>query len=317
MTSKIAFRFLLVVVLTFLAARLPAAAQSSPPRVVASIAPLHGLAASIMAGVGKPQLLLDGRSSPHDAVLRPSQARAIAKADLVVWIGPELERFLKSFLRSPNPGRRILTVTAIPTLKRLALRQHGVWTEPPEHSDHSERGKRCDHETDPHVWLSIGNARIIASALTDVLSKLDPPHASDYARNLSRLDDSLRALDRDIRKMLAGVNSTPFVLLHDAFQYFEKAYDLQPAGALENKAAGGASAKQLRSLEVIIREQTIRCIAADPFGASAVAKSMLQTHAMKLAQLDPMGQSIPPGPGHYQAMMRANAEALASCLRLG
>ncbi len=317
MILKIASRILLAIALTLFSARLTAADQivspspTSPPRVVASIAPLHSLAASIMAGVGKPHLLLEGRSSPHDAVLRPSQARAIAKADLVVWIGPELERFLETFFRTPKSGRQNLRVTAIPTLGRWDMREHGVWAETAKHREHSE------HETDPHVWLSTDNARIIASALAGALIKLDPPHASDYARNLSRLDDSLRLLDRDIRDMLTGVNQTPFVLLHDAFQYFEKAYDLHPVGALENRAVGGVSAKQLRSLEVVIRERAIRCIAADPFGASAVAKSVSQTQAMKLVRLDPMGQSIAPGPGHYQAMMRANAEALASCLRLG
>ncbi len=314
MILKIASRILLAIVLTFFAARLSAADQTASPRVVASIAPLHSLAASIMAGVGKPQLLLEGRSFPHDAVLRPSQARAIAQADLVVWIGPELERFLETFLRSPKSGRQNLTVTAIPTLGRWHMRAHGVWAKTAKHSEQGERG---EHETDPHVWLSTDNARIIASALAEALIKLDPPHASDYARNLSRLDDSLRLLDRDIREILAGLNQTPFVLLHDAFQYFEKAYDLHPVGALENQAVGGVSAKQLRSLEVVIRERAIRCIAADPFGASAVAKTVSQTQAMNLVRLDPMGQSIAPGPGHYQAMMRANAEALASCLRLG
>jgi zinc transport system substrate-binding protein len=291
----------------------PSGAETRAPAVVVSIAPLHSLAAAIMAGVGAPALLLDRQGSPHNVTLRPSQARALSRADLVVWIGPQFERFMVSILRDRRaakmPARPTLTALTLPGLERLASRRQGVWTA-------GRAAGGATQAVDPHIWLSVGNARLIARALAGRLARIDPDHAADYADNLRILDAELRALDGQISKSLAGLHEAPFVLLHDAFQYFERAYDLRPVGALAARSAGGASAKRLHELKKIIAARAVRCLAADPFGSSALARTVAQSSALRLVALDPMGLSIPPGPGQYQSMMRANAQALASCLRL-
>lgn len=289
----------------------PAAADTKAPTVVVSIAPLHSLAAAIMVGVGAPKLLLERRTSPHDTTLRPSQARALARADLVLWVGPELERFMVTLLQSGRPGRRVLSAMQLPGIERRRTRKHGVWTNSDGHEVEATGAA-----SDPHIWLSTGNARTIAGALAQTLTEIDPAHAQAYRRNLADLGRELAALDSEIGKRLAPFRETPFVLLHDAFQYFEKAYGLHPVGALVRKAAGGAGARRLYELRQVIAERGVRCIAADPFGSSALARTLARAKALTLIALDPMGAATPPGPGLYPAMMRANAEALASCLRL-
>jgi len=308
MSFRRRFLILLISALVFSGA----AARAEAPTVVVSIAPLHSLASAIMAGVGAPVLLLDRRTSPHDTTLRPSQARALARADLVLWVGPALERFMVNIVKPHASEGRLLTVLNLAHLQRLAVRAEGVWTAA---HDHAKVGKRGD-VTDPHVWLSVANARVIAGAVAERLSKIDPANAATYANNRAALLRELATLEAEIRDRLAPVHETPFVLLHDAFQYFERAYDLHPVGALTTRAAGGASAKRLHELRGVIAARAVRCIAADPFGASPLAKTLAQSGALALVPLDPLGLSLPPGPGLYPSMMRANAEALASCLRL-
>lgn len=67
-----------------------AAAWSDTPRIVTDVPPVHSLAARVMEGVGTPDLLVDGATSPHDFAMRPSQAAALAEADLVIWVGAAL-----------------------------------------------------------------------------------------------------------------------------------------------------------------------------------------------------------------------------------
>jgi len=282
---------------------------TASPRVVTSIAPLHGLASAIMAGVAIPVRLLDQKLSPHDAVLRPSQARALARANIVLWIGPELERFMSRMIETPEAGREILTVLKLDELERRPVRAGNIWTKDHDHDGPSD-------VVDPHVWLSTNNARVIAAALSDRLTALDPAHADDYAANLANLKNDLSVLDAEIKQLLAEHAKTPFVLLHDSFQYFEKDYDLHPVGALTTVAAGGVSARRLHEMKRIMAARAVTCIATDPFGKSSLARQLSQSANMRQAALDPIGKRIKPGPQHYQSMMRANAQALASCLRL-
>ena len=98
-------------------------AKADPPRVVATIAPLHSLVASVMAGVGEPYLLLSGPISPHDFALAPSDVRRIANADLVIWIGAPLESFLVKPL--DGAGQRQLSLLDVPALDALPFGASG------------------------------------------------------------------------------------------------------------------------------------------------------------------------------------------------
>jgi len=306
-TRQLLFIFAMITPMTVAGADI----ANSSPRVVTSIAPLHGLASAIMAGVAIPVRLLDQKLSPHDAVLRPSQARALARANIVLWIGPELERFMSRMIEAPQAGRETLTVLELDQLERHPVRAGNIWTK-----EHEHEHKGADDVVDPHVWLSVHNARIIATALATRLTALDPAHTDDYAANLANLSGDLTILDGEIKQILAANARTPFVLLHDSFQYFEKAYDLHPVGALKTAAAGGVSAKRIHEMKQIMKARSVTCIASDPLGKSSLVRQLSQSANMRQAALDPIGKRIKPGPQHYQSMMRANAQALASCLRL-
>ena len=103
------------------------AAADDAQSVVVSIAPLHSLVAGVMGDVGTPQLIVRGRASPHGYQMRPSQAAALNRAGLVVWVGGALEGFLKRPLARLDATTRVIEAMAIDDMLLLDARAAGVW----------------------------------------------------------------------------------------------------------------------------------------------------------------------------------------------
>ncbi|MEQ9345095.1 MAG: zinc ABC transporter substrate-binding protein [Thalassospira sp.] len=126
------------------AASSPAAAHGHDvPNVVTTIKPIHGIASAIMKDVGEPVLLLDGASSPHAYSLRPSEARALRDADLVVYVSHTLESFLEKPLQSLSADSHILELIDLSGLALRDMREGGTW----ESHGHDHTG-HADHDDD-------------------------------------------------------------------------------------------------------------------------------------------------------------------------
>jgi len=127
--------------------------------VVASIKPVHSLVAAVMRGVGEPRLILRGASSPHIASLAPSQATMIEEADLIFWIGPDLETFLEKSLETIAADAQSVALIETPGLTRLGFREGGAF-EAHDHGSADEHGHDEDgheehgHEEDGHEHAS-------------------------------------------------------------------------------------------------------------------------------------------------------------------
>ncbi|MBC2859212.1 zinc ABC transporter substrate-binding protein ZnuA [Stappia sp. 28M-7] len=129
------------------------AAGHAAPKVVASIKPVHSLVASVMQGIGEPQLIIEGAGSPHTYSLRPSQARALQDADLIFWIGHELEAFLEKPVETIGTGAKSVELIDAHGLVKLPFREGGAF-EAHDHGDHGgEHGGEhghADHDEDKH-----------------------------------------------------------------------------------------------------------------------------------------------------------------------
>ncbi|WP_067222561.1 zinc ABC transporter substrate-binding protein [Stappia indica] len=129
------------------------AAGHAAPKVVASIKPVHSLVASVMQGIGEPQLIIEGAGSPHTYSLRPSQARALQEADLIFWIGHELEAFLEKPVETIGTGAKSVELIDAHGLVKLPFREGGAF-EAHDHGDHGgEHGGEhghADHDEDKH-----------------------------------------------------------------------------------------------------------------------------------------------------------------------
>ncbi|MEO1331556.1 MAG: zinc ABC transporter substrate-binding protein [Pseudomonadota bacterium] len=139
---------------------LTAGSAAAEIKVAASIAPAHSLVARVMAGVGEPELVLPPGASPHGYAMKPSEARALEEADLVVWIGPALESWMERPIASLADDARVLTLADAPGVERLEVREGGVWAEHDHdhghdhgeeaHGDHDHGAEEAAHDDHDH-----------------------------------------------------------------------------------------------------------------------------------------------------------------------
>jgi zinc transport system substrate-binding protein len=294
----------------------PAAATAEPPKVVATIPPIHSLAAAVMAGAGEPTLLVRGSASPHGYQLRPSEAAAIQDADVVVWVGPGFESFMERPLGNLGAGTRVVTLLEAPGVERLPAREGGAW-EAHDAEEHHE-GAEEDHghgEHDPHIWLSPANAQAMVRAIAANLAAADPDRAPLYRANEERVVQELAALDEELDAALAPVRGKPFVVFHDAYQYLEAAYGLNAAASITVSPDRPPSARRLVELAEKIERSGAVCAFGEVQAASPLVGTLVADKGIGTGQLDPEGgTTVTPGPTAYAELMRRNVDALVDCL---
>lgn len=317
-------RFALFITLTAAlaaAAALPAHAEA--PKVVVSIKPIHSLVASVMQGVGEPTLLVRGGASPHSYTMKPSDAKALSAADLVVWVGPELESFLEKPLKANAPKATLLTLMDLKGLTLLETREGGAW-EAHDHGhkgghDHKHDHKGHDHaeeheELNSHIWLDPANARAIVKAAAEALAAKDPADAEAYRTNADRTLQQLDALDAELKAALAPVKDKPFVVFHDAYQYFEARYDLSAVGSITVSPDRRPSAKRLSAIRAKIGGLGAACVFAEPQFEPALVQTVVEGTKAKTGVLDPEGTELPEGEALYPTLLRNLAASLRGCL---
>ncbi len=285
---------------------------AAAPRVVASIAPLHSLVAAVMEGAGTPQLLLQGGESPHTFSLRPSEARMLNDADVLFWIGPQLEVPLARILPNLAMTRSVPMINT-PGLQLLPVRRLDEAPAADHSQTHDEPHAGEDAAVDPHIWLATDNAAAMTDEIARILAELDPPGAPLYQSNARRLKERLVALDLDLRRQLAGIDGG-YVVFHDAYHYLEHRYGLQSAGTVTTHPERSPGAAHLRALRRAMTEKQVRCLFSEPQFQPRVVAMLSEGLSVRHAILDPLGRDIPPGPGAYPLLMRAMVQALAGCM---
>lgn len=289
---------------------------AAPPRVVVSIAPIHSLVAGVTEGVSEPRLLIPATASPHAYALKPSDARALSRAGLVVWIGEGLESMLEKPLQALPDGARVLEVAALDGIHLLPGRKGGIW-QAEAHHDHDHGHGHGHGEMDGHLWLDPDNARVIVSAVAATLAELDAGHAERYRANASAMLARIDELERELRAQLAPVKEVPYIVFHDAYRYFEQAFGLHPAGAITVSPERAPGARRLSEIRDAIRRQGAVCVFSEPQFRPATVSVVLEGSGARHGVLDPLGAELQPGAGLWFELMRALAENLRLCLQPG
>ncbi|MDA3903113.1 MAG: zinc ABC transporter substrate-binding protein [Desulfuromusa sp.] len=294
------------------------ATDSSVPQVVVSIKPLHSLVAGVMQGVGKPLLLVKGGGSPHGYVLRPSEAQALANAQLVVWVGHSLESFLEKPLSTLGHKARQLELSE-QLAEHLLFKQHGGTWEKPAHM-HSSKEKHADQSMqqkniDSHLWLDPVLAKQIVILTGKALSEIDPVHSSQYQANTAELSEKLDRLDQKLKKQLDPVKDTPYIVFHSAYQYFESAYGLNAVGSITIDPDRKPGAKKIKEIRQKIKQLNARCVFSEPQFESRLIATVIEGTEAKTGILDPLGADLAEGPEAYFQLMNRLAENLYAGLK--
>lgn len=294
-------------IITFLLAASPAIAEV--PQVVTDIPPVHSLVAQVMGDLGQPVLLLANGADEHDFQLKPSQAGAVAGADLVVWIGPELTPWLESALETRPEGSAVLALLdAEGTVRR-------GYDEAREAENLEEEGDDHGHGAeDPHAWLNPGNAQIWLGLVAAELGRLDPENAATYAANAAAAVEAVGKLDAEVTAILDPVKDRPMVTFHDAFGYFAHHYGLTLAGSIALGDASSPGAARLAELRHELEAGGVVCLFPEVQHDPALAEQLAEGTAVTIGgALDPVGSSLAAGPGAYAALLTGLAQTIADC----
>lgn len=337
-------------IITLAFASTPALAEV--PSVVTDIPPVHALVAQVMGDLGQPELLLTRGADEHDFQLRPSQAAAVAGADLVVWIGPELTPWLDSALETRPEGAAALALLSAEGTERReygetgddhgdeghdhAEDEHDHAEEGHDHAaeeghdhaeeghdhaaeeghDHAEEGHDHAHDgADPHAWLDPGNAQVWLGLIAGQLGQLDPDNAATYEANAAAAADRIAAVDAEVAALLAPVQGKPVVTFHDAYGYFAAHYGLTMAGSIALGDAASPGAQRLSELRATMESGAVLCIFPEAQHDPALVTQMAEgTGARVGGVLDPVGSTLEPGPDAYAALLTGMARTFADCL---
>lgn len=302
------------------------------PKVVASIKPVQSLVAAVMDGVGEPSVIVDGAASPHTFALKPSTAKLIANADVVFWVGPELEPFLEKPLETLGEKAEAVELSEAPGVTKLPVREDANF-EPHHHADeegeagheghdHSghdhtghDHGHGDEHGTfDAHVWLDPENAKAMADDIAHHLAEADPANAATYAANAKALKEKLTALETELTAELEPVKDKPFVVFHDAYQYFEQRFGVRAAGSVTLSPEVQPGAERVAALQTKMKDLGAVCIFSEPQFEPKLVNVLIEGTDVRTGVLDPLGADVANGKDLYFEVARKMAASLKSCL---
>ena len=301
-------------------------------KVVTSIKPIHSLASYVMDGVGKPDVIVDGYNSPHGFSLKPSHAKMLENADLVIWVGEDLEAFLEKPLNTIAKKAKNIEVMDLKGIKKLEFREknifeghddhghdehkdehkeHGHDEHKDEHKEHDDHEGHAHGEHDPHVWLDPMNAKVIVKEITKQLVQLDSKNSAAYKANSKKALADIDKLTKNIKKDLS--KDLRFVVFHDAYQYFEKRFGIQVLGALTVNTDVMPGAEQLSEIREVIEHEKVNCIFSEPQFNPSIIKSIAKDTKVKTGILDPLGAKLDKGKNLYFDLLNDMASSFKGC----
>ena len=362
--KKLSFALSILSILTFFT---PANAEL---KVVTSIKPIHSLASYLMDGIGKPELIVDGYASPHGFSMKPSHAKMLQNADLIFWVGEDLEGFLEKPLKSIAKKAEKIELIEIKGLNVLKFRERNIFDEHDhddhddhgkkeddhddhdhdehakkeehdDHDDHDDHGKKEDDhddhdhdehakkeehddhddhdgheghahgEYDPHIWLDPMNAKVILNEMVEHLIENDPTNEAKYKSNL---DKALKEIDKLTIEVMTDLNnSVSSIVFHDAYQYFEKRFNVNILGAFTVNTDVMPGAEQLAEIREIIEHDKVACVFSEPQFNPDIINAVAKDMKIKTGVLDPLGATLDSGKDLYFKLIRNMSASFKGC----
>lgn len=305
----------------------PLGAQAETPRVAVSIKPVADLVAAVMAGVGKPTVLIPPGNSPHTYAFKPSERASAEQAQLLFWIGPDVEPALTKITKALPKSTQVVTLSTQPGMDLLPARTGGDWERKrpaPKLAVSHDHGDEHEHsdEHDPmhtgsfdgHLWLSPTNAKVVVRTAARALAARDPQHAPQYQANAEQTVQRIDAMTAELTAQLAPVKNKPFIVFHDAYQYFEHAFGLRAVGSILVSPDAMANARRVSQMRDKIKSLGVVCVFAEPQFEPRLVQTLIEGTQARVGTLDPLGAKGPLGLEGYTQLMRNLANNLGQCL---
>ena len=312
---------------------------STDIKVVTTIKPLHSLISRIMETRGEPQLIIEGTNNPHTFVFKPSHAKMIEEADIVFWIGEDLEAFMEKPLNSLAKDTKKIGFMDSESIEKIEFREKNIFDDHDGHEDeheghedddegheddddhgHKDDDHDDDHkdahahahgEFDPHIWLDPENAKEMVKIIRDELIKIDPEGQRQYSVNTAgatlELDNLINSVEKELSKDIS------YIVFHDAYQYFENRFGVIPAGALTLNPDVLPGAKQIADIQDVINDKGIKCIFSEPQYNPKIIETIGNDMKISTGVMDPLGAYIDAGPSMYSDLINGIANSIKDC----
>ena len=314
---------------TFLTLFLSLSHAKAELQVVTSIKPIHSLASMLMDGIGAPKLIVDGSNSPHNFTLKPSHAKMLQNADLIFWVGEEIEVFLEKPLDTIAKRAKKIELMEISQIKKIKFREKNIFEghhddhghkkhDDHGHKKHDDHGhkKHDDHghahgEHDPHIWLDPLNAKVILTVMAKNMKMMDKKNSAKYDLNLKKANANIDRLVFEINKVIN--KNAKYVVFHDAYQYFEKRFGYKTLGALTVNTDVLPGAEQLKDIRKVIKKENAKCIFSEPQFNPKIIKAIAKDTNIKTGVLDPLGADLKNNKDLYFKLLNNLSNSLRKC----
>ena len=307
------FKHLAVTVIAALVSFVPVH-NANAKDIVVTIKPLHSLVTGVVGNTAKTHLMVSGNQSPHGFKFKPSQVKLLNNSAVVFYIGDTFETFMeKAFDNIPSNVVKV-PVAEKARLKLLPYREGGAWEEDKhEGHDHGHEGHHDEGGGDMHVWLDPDNAIKMIKAITRELSKVYPENRDIYKANARSYVQKITALDSELSAALSNSKKFPFIVFHDAYQYFEKHYGLNGVGSITFDPHDFSSPKRLKEIRGKLNEMSAACVFSEPQFSDRVVRTVIKGTSAKTALIDPLGSNIKGGPNLYFELLSEMAGSFKRC----
>ena len=308
------------------------------PNVATDITPIHSLVSQVMAGVGKPDLLVQSGASPHNYSLSPSEAQALQDADLVFWVGEGLTPWLERSLDNLSPDSRKVELLEAMGTTTYTFRE-GATFDAHDDSDHDKEkesghdahddlhhdekteddhneGDHHEHSgTDPHAWLAPANGKVWLDVIAATLAEKDPENAAQYLENAAAGKADIDAAVSRIETTITQLKNKQFIVFHDAYQYFEKRFGIPAAGAISIGDASKPSPARIAEIRKVVTDLNVSCVFTEPQYNPGIVKAVFGgTGVNTSGVIDPLGSGLATGANLYLDLLIEIADDLQSCL---
>ena len=321
-------------------------------KVVTTIKPLHSLISSVMEGVGKPSLIIEGTSNPHTFVFKPSHAQMLEAADIVFWIGEDLEAFMEKPMNSLASNAIKISFMELSSIEKLKFREENIFDDHDDHGHDDHDGHEDEHEghddhdghkeddhddhghddhdghEDEHEGHDDHDGHHHGEF--DAHIWLDPSNAIEMvleiSHELSEIDpDNSAKYEQNANKAIASLNNlineinssipkdASYIVFHDAYQYFENRFGVSSAGALTLNPDVLPGAKQIDAIQDLIQDENIKCIFSEPQFNPKIIETLAADIKISTGIMDPLGAFIDQGPEMYQNLILDIANSLKDC----
>ena len=298
-------------------------ASANVPKVVTDIPITHSLVTRVMAGIGMPDLIVDRGASPHEYSLRPSNAASLEAADLVFWISNGLTPWLDDALTTLARNAKVIELMDAKGATVLSFRE-GATFETHSHQHKQDEDGHDEHKhdedehatgnVDPHGWLDPYNGRIWLDVIATALSKIDPTNSDIYFANATQAKADIDTVISELEATLAEFRGTNFIVYHDAYQYFEKRFDVLAAGSISLGDISDPSPARIAEVRKKVEELGIICVFSEPQFNSELVRTVTDGVSVKTRVIDSLGTQFTLGPDFYLNVLRGIAQSMASCL---